>query len=57
MSDDQNGSDVKPWDLVNGSKRSPEELAASRLEICKGCIWFRKNTQTCNTYSVVKNIE
>jgi hypothetical protein len=33
--------------LINGSKRSPEELAASRLEICKGCIWFRSKTQTC----------
>jgi hypothetical protein len=22
-------------------------LAESRLEICKGCEWFRKNTQTC----------
>lgn len=37
---------VKPWHLINGD-RSPEELAASRLEICKGCEWFRKNTQTC----------
>jgi hypothetical protein len=46
MSDDQNGSDVKPWHLINGD-RSPEELAASRLEICKGCIWFRQKTQTC----------
>jgi hypothetical protein len=48
MSDDQNDrKDVKPWDLINGSPRSPDELAAYRLEICKGCEWFRKNTQTC----------
>jgi hypothetical protein len=40
------GDDVKPWDLINGD-RSPEELAASRLEICKGCEWFRQKTQTC----------
>jgi hypothetical protein len=42
-----NKDDAKVWDLFNGSDRSPEELAESRLEICKGCEWFRKNTQTC----------
>ena len=42
-----NNEDVKVWDLFNGSPRTPEELAAYRLEICKGCEWFRKNTQTC----------
>jgi hypothetical protein len=42
-----NMGDVRPWDLVNGSPRSPEELAQYRLEICKQCEWFRKNTQTC----------
>ena len=45
--DDAKHSDAKFWDLFNGSARSPEELAESRLEICKGCEWFRKNTQTC----------
>jgi hypothetical protein len=44
---DAERSDAKPWDLINGSPRSPEELAESRLEICKDCEWFRKNTQTC----------
>jgi hypothetical protein len=44
MSDNQ---DAKVWDLINGSARTPEEVALSRLEICKGCDWFRKNTQTC----------
>ena len=39
--------DSKPWDLVNGSPRSPEEIVESRLEICRGCDWFRKNTETC----------
>ncbi len=39
--------DVKPWDLFNGSPRSPEEVAAHRLEICKGCDFFRPMTQTC----------
>lgn len=48
MSDDQNDrKDVKPWDLINGSPKSPDELAAYRLEICKGCEWFRPKTQTC----------
>ena len=35
MSDKE--KDVRPWDLFNGSPRSPEEVAQSRLEICKGC--------------------
>ena len=39
--------DVTPFDLINGSSRSPDELAAYRLEICKGCEWFRPKTQTC----------
>ena len=41
-------NDVKPWDLLNPfEKRSPEELAAYRLEICQECPWFRHNSQTC----------
>jgi hypothetical protein len=39
--------DVKPWNLFDGSPRSPEEVAAARLEICKGCEFFRPKTQTC----------
>ena len=33
--------DVKPWNLFDGSPRSPEDVAAHRLEICKGCDFFR----------------
>ncbi len=47
MAEDAKHSDAKVWDLFNGSARTPDELAAYRLEICKGCEWFRKNTQTC----------
>jgi hypothetical protein len=49
MSDDQNDQkDVKPWDLLNpNSPRSQEELVAYRLEICRGCPFFRKLSQTC----------
>ena len=49
MSDDQNDQkDVKPWDLLNpNSPRSPEELAAYRLEICKTCPFYRKLSNTC----------
>ena len=40
--------DVKPWDLLNpNSPRSPEELAAYRLEICKTCPFYRKLSNTC----------
>jgi hypothetical protein len=44
---DQNVPDVRPWDLFNGSPRSPEDIAKSRLEICKTCEFFRPRTQTC----------
>jgi hypothetical protein len=44
---DYMSDDVKPWDLFNGSERSPQEIAAYRLEICKGCEFFREKTQTC----------
>ena len=37
---------VKPWDLITGDK-TPEEISMSRLEICKGCEFFRPRTQTC----------
>ena len=45
MSDKE--KDVRPWNLFDGSPRSPEEVAAHRLEICKGCDFFRPKTQTC----------
>ena len=47
MSDDQNGRDVKPWDLINGSPRSPEEISESRLEICRGCEFYRQKSNQC----------
>ena len=39
--------DVKPWDLINRSPRSSEELAQYRLEICKGCEFYRSKTNQC----------
>ena len=40
--------DVKPWDLFNPNQpRSPEELAESRLEICRGCEFYRARTNQC----------
>jgi hypothetical protein len=40
--------DVRPWDLLMpGQPRSSEELAKARLDICKGCDWFRPKTNTC----------
>jgi hypothetical protein len=47
MPDSDSQKDVRPWDLINGSPRSTEEVAASRLEICKDCEFFRPKTQTC----------
>lgn len=42
-----NQDEVKPWDLINGSPRSQEELAQYRLEICKGCEHFSKLSLRC----------
>jgi len=39
--------DVKPWDLINGSPRMPEEISAYRLEICKSCEHYRRLSNTC----------
>lgn len=47
MSDETNVPDVKPWDLFNGSERSPEELAEYRFSICSGCEFFKKNGNRC----------
>ena len=39
--------DVKPWDLINGSPRSQEELAEYRLKICQECPAYRPKSNTC----------
>ena len=39
--------DAKPWDLFNGSPRTPEELHLYRLEICKACPFYRAATNQC----------
>ena len=43
----ENQRDVKPWDLINGSPRSPKELAQYRFDICKQCPEFRPASHTC----------
>ena len=39
--------DVTPFDLINGSPRVEKDIKDIRLDICKGCDWFRPKTQTC----------
>ena len=40
--------DVTVWDMFNpNSPKSPEELSAYRLEICKGCEFYRAKTNQC----------
>jgi hypothetical protein len=39
--------DVKPWDLLKSGNRTPEEISVYRLEICKGCEFYRKLSNTC----------
>ena len=38
---------VKPWDLINGSPRSPEDVKAERLAICDTCEFFKHATRQC----------
>ncbi len=38
---------VKPWDLFNGSPRTPEEISEYRLEICRSCEFYRQRTNQC----------
>jgi hypothetical protein len=40
-------SDAKPWDLINGSKRSPEDIKNERLAICDTCEFFKHSTRQC----------
>ena len=48
MSRSSDSDDVKPWDLLNPNKpRSPEELAAYRLSLCKQCEFYRERTNQC----------
>ena len=39
--------EVRPWDLINGSPRSPEDLEQHRLNICKSCEFYRERTNQC----------
>lgn len=39
--------DVKPWDLINGSPRTPDEIAESRLEICRSCEFYKPSRNQC----------
>jgi hypothetical protein len=40
--------EVRPWDLINPNQpRSGEDLASYRLEICKGCEFYRARTNQC----------
>ena len=40
--------DVRPWDLINPNQpRLGEDLASYRLEICKGCEFYRARTNQC----------
>ena len=39
--------EVRPWDMINGSPRSPEEEFNRRMDICRSCEFFRPKTETC----------
>jgi hypothetical protein len=45
MADNQ--KDVKPWNLIDGSPRSAQEVSVYRLEICKTCVFYRPKTNQC----------
>jgi hypothetical protein len=42
---------VKPWNMIDGSSRSPEEVVKSRMDICNGCEFYRARTNQCKKCS------
>lgn len=40
-------NNVTPFDLINGSPRSSEDIVEYRLGICRVCPEFRPKTETC----------
>jgi hypothetical protein len=54
MNNDDNS--VKPWNLIDGSPRSLEEVAKERLDICSSCEFFFKNQicKKCGCFMLLK---
>lgn len=42
-----NDKDAKVWDLLKFNNRTPEEVSLSRLEICKGCEFYKAKSNQC----------
>jgi hypothetical protein len=40
--------EVKPWNMIDGSPKAPDELAESRLKICQTCEYFKQRFQRCS---------
>ena len=38
---------VKPWDLLKKDNYADAEIASARLDVCNGCEFLLKKTNTC----------
>ena len=38
---------VKPWDLLKKDNYTDAEIASARLDVCNGCEFLFKKTNTC----------
>lgn len=48
---------AKPWDILDPSKRTNEEKALSRMDICENCEFFIKITSQCKKCGCFMNIK
>ena len=48
---------AKPWDFLDPSKRTTEEKALSRMDICNNCEFFINLTSQCKKCGCFMNIK
>lgn len=54
----KNQGDVRPWDIINPTvKKTNEELAVERLEICKACPELIQLTTQCKKCGCFMNLK
>jgi hypothetical protein len=53
----QNLGETRPWHILSGELRAPEDVATSRLDICKACPEFIGITRQCKNCGCVMNLK
>jgi len=48
---------AKPWDILNPRKRTIDDKALSRMDICNKCEFFLKMTSQCKKCGCFMNIK